>query len=176
MDASDMKIYVACLASYNAGRLYGKWIELEGLSENAIGDAIEDMLTHSPTEGAEEWSIHDYEGFGDIRLGENPGLDMLASLVEMVENHGKVFLGVVAHLGTHYIEEAIETMQERYLGSAKSLEDWGWEQMENSGDLDRIPDYLYRFFNFTAYAQEELDVGETFMVEVDNTMHFFSNR
>jgi antirestriction protein len=55
MDTSKMKIYVACLASYNAGRLYGKWISLESKTESDIWGEIEDMLENSPEPGAEEW-------------------------------------------------------------------------------------------------------------------------
>lgn len=41
------RIYVACLASYNAGRLYGKWIEAS-TDLDAMNAEIQEMLAGSP--------------------------------------------------------------------------------------------------------------------------------
>ena len=40
-----IRIYVACLASYNAGTLYGRWID--ATSEAEIWDAVQAMLKGS---------------------------------------------------------------------------------------------------------------------------------
>jgi len=70
------RIYVACLASYNAGILHGEWID--ATDADTIREAIQEMLKGSPTAGAEEWAIHDYEGFGSIRLSEWEDVDVSA--------------------------------------------------------------------------------------------------
>lgn len=56
------RIYVACLSSYNAGRLYGRWIELAGMDGDDIRAEIDAMLKDSPMPGAEEYAVHDFEG------------------------------------------------------------------------------------------------------------------
>ena len=76
-------IYVADLAAYNGGDLVGKWFDL-----TEYGDA--DELTEAVQEqvllpGNEEWAIHDYEGFGPIRVGE---YDQFATIMQHVENMG----------------------------------------------------------------------------------------
>jgi len=63
----DIQIYVACLASYNNGILHGAWINAEQ-DAYAIYDEVQTMLTASPVKDAEEWAIHDYEGFEGVRL------------------------------------------------------------------------------------------------------------
>jgi antirestriction protein len=63
------KVYVACLAAYNNGILHGSWIDANQEAQ-AIHDAIKDMLASSPIANAEEWAIHDYEGFCGLRLSE----------------------------------------------------------------------------------------------------------
>ena len=60
------RIYVACLSSYNAGRLHGRWIDCDQTAEE-IREEIRLMLEESPEPWAEEWAIHDYEGFGGLR-------------------------------------------------------------------------------------------------------------
>jgi len=62
--SEEIKIYVACLAAYNNGYLHGEWIDAtQELSD--IYDQVNAMLKASPVEEeAEEYAIHDYEGFG----------------------------------------------------------------------------------------------------------------
>ncbi|WP_273241477.1 antirestriction protein ArdA [Hyphomonas atlantica corrig.] len=50
------RIYVACLAAYNNGRLHGAWIDATEPDEMMQG--VRAMLAASPEPGAEEWSIH----------------------------------------------------------------------------------------------------------------------
>lgn len=80
------KIYVACLASYNSGILYGEWIDVDQ-SVDEIYDQIKTMLVGSSIENAEEWAIHDYEGFGAIRLGEYEDLETIVNYTEFIMEH-----------------------------------------------------------------------------------------
>ena len=69
--ADTPRIYVACLAAYNGGRLHGEWIDADQSADD-IGEAIKQMLSRSPEPCAEEWAIHDHENFQGIELGECP--------------------------------------------------------------------------------------------------------
>ena len=52
-----IRIYVACLASYNNGILHGRWIDVT--DEDAIWSEVQAMLKASPLdEICEEWAIH----------------------------------------------------------------------------------------------------------------------
>lgn len=62
LQVSAPRIYVACLAAYNNGILYGKWIDADQ-DADSIRLEIQIMLAGSPVPRAEEWAIHDYEGF-----------------------------------------------------------------------------------------------------------------
>ena len=64
-----LRIYVASLSDYNAGRLHGAWIDAAQEPEQ-IEAEIAWMLKQSPEPIAEEWAIHDHEGFGGVRLSE----------------------------------------------------------------------------------------------------------
>lgn len=65
---TEPQIYVACLAAYNNGHLHGAWIDA-AQEPWAIYDAVRVMLAASPIAGAEEWAIHDYEGFRNPHRG-----------------------------------------------------------------------------------------------------------
>ncbi len=67
------RIYVASLSDYNAGRLVGGWLEADDDLEVLTG-TVEALLADSPNPGAEEWAIHDYDGFAGLRLDEHEPL------------------------------------------------------------------------------------------------------
>ena len=65
------RIYVACLAAYNGGILHGAWLDA-AQEPWALYDDVKAMLDASPVAGAEEFAIHDYEGFGEVRIEYRP--------------------------------------------------------------------------------------------------------
>ena len=85
------RIYVACLASYNNGRLHGKWIAADQPLEDMASE-VRSMLAKSPEPEAEEWAIHDYEGFGSLRLGENERLARISAIATGISEHGPAFI------------------------------------------------------------------------------------
>ena len=85
-DCDPPRIYVACLAAYNNGRLHGRWIDASQ-GEEAISDAVQVMLADSPEPDAEEWAIHDYEGFHGCRISEYAGIERVAALAEFIEEY-----------------------------------------------------------------------------------------
>jgi len=74
-----IRIYVACLAAYNNGQLHGTWIEVT--DEDTIWQAVQAMLAASPIEkDAEEWAIHDYEGFEGAEVGEYYSFEPISTI------------------------------------------------------------------------------------------------
>jgi antirestriction protein len=81
-----MLIYVASLADYNAGRLHGKHIRIHGQDAEEILDEIKrDVLDTSREPVAEEWAIHDYEGFGKYRVSEYESIERIALFGKVAE-------------------------------------------------------------------------------------------
>ena len=72
-----MKIYVACLAAYNNGILHGDWIDCFGKSGDDLKEEARKIINSSPIIGADEWAIHDHEGFGAFGLKNMPVLTSL---------------------------------------------------------------------------------------------------
>src|SRR5713226_1168914 len=74
------RIYVASLSDYNAGRLHGAWIDVDQDDEQ-IWEELNAMLARSPEPMAEEFAIHDYDGFGPLQLGEYERIDEVGCIV-----------------------------------------------------------------------------------------------
>jgi antirestriction protein len=84
------RIYVACLAAYNNGRLHGEWIDADQ-SADELHEDVRRMLAASPEPGAEEWAIHDYEGFGELRLSEWESFERVSAIAAGIAEHGDAF-------------------------------------------------------------------------------------
>ena len=78
----ETKIYVSCLASYNSGVLFGRWIDLQKMENvDALREEIQKLLKASPAAGAEEWRVDDSEGLPRSLRGEWPDLQELMEYV-----------------------------------------------------------------------------------------------
>lgn len=88
--STEPRIYVACLAAYNNGLLHGEWINADQ-STDELHEAVARMLAASPEPGAEEWAIHDCEGFGALRLSEWESFERVSAIAAGIAKHGDAF-------------------------------------------------------------------------------------
>ena len=107
------KIYVACLAAYNSGFLHGEWIDIAKNLEE-IQDGIQKMLALSPIKGAEEWAIHDFEGFGEYRLSEYESINHVVEIAEFIAENGELGASL---LSDYSIDEASKLLEDNYQGA-----------------------------------------------------------
>jgi antirestriction protein len=96
MTSTNPRIYVACLAAYNNGYLHGAWIDA-AQDSSTISAAVQQMLTASPVAGAEEWAIHDFEGFGSIRIEECASFERVSELAAFLAEHGALGSALLDH-------------------------------------------------------------------------------
>lgn len=169
---SDRRIYVASLSDYNAGRLHGVWIDVDGKDANQLYDEVKAMLAESKEEIAEEYAIHDHEGFGSV-LGEFTPLSEVAELAELLEKHGDAYLAYLEYQDVGYASE--EDFRERYAGEWDSKEAWGEDWLENTGTLDSIPEDLRCYFDVEKWVHDcELN-SEIRFVRYGGALYAFRN-
>jgi antirestriction protein len=120
-----LAIYAASLCDYTSGIMHGVWIDADDDHER-MQQEIDSMLAHSPTttawgEPAEEWAIHDYEGFGPLQLSEHVDLGVIARLAGGIHEHGAAFAAWAAWHGSTD-QETLDRFEEAYLGQWHSVE------------------------------------------------------
>jgi len=125
------KIWAACLAAYNDGRLHGSWIHADQEPDYLMAE-IQDMLEASPVRGAEEWAIHDYEGFGAFNLHEYERLDTIARVAGGLALHGPAFAHWIHDVGSD-AEDATETFTDAYRGTFESMASYAEQLVEEMG-------------------------------------------
>ena len=165
--SSDIRIYVACLAAYNNGILHGAWIDADQ-SEHDIWEAIKDVLASSPVPEAEEYAIHDYEGFYRVRIEEYSDIKTVAQLAAFITEHGELGAELVSHYGN--VESAQTAMDDYYAGQYESLEDFAQSITE---ETSKVPENLSFYIDYEKMARD-LEINDVFAVEVAcNTVHVF---
>ncbi|MEQ6334717.1 antirestriction protein ArdA [Sphingobium sp. MK2] len=164
------RIYVACLAAYNKGILHGAWID--GAQEAwALWDEVAAMLAASPIAGAEEWAIHDHEGFGGVRISEHASLDTVAELASFIAEHGALGAALLDHCSGD-LEEAREALEDRHLGTYPSLADYVQELTE---ETTAIPHALRYYIDYQAMARDAEINGDLFTVQTAwDVVHVFA--
>ncbi|MFZ5893405.1 MAG: antirestriction protein ArdA [Myxococcota bacterium] len=171
--AETPRIYVACLAAYNAGKLHGDWIEATQTAAE-IEAEIRSVLSRSPEPGAEEWAIHDYEGFCGARIGEYESIANVAAIGAFIKEHGELGGALLGHLGD--LDDAKRALEEQHAGSGSSLADWAEEFLADTGALQGMPEHLRPYFDFDRYSHDLELGGDVFSIDVDGTVHVFWSR
>ena len=170
------RIYVACLASYNSGRLYGRWIDATQ-SAFEIHEAMHEMLQSSPEAGAEEWAVHDYEGFGEISLGEWPEIERVAKLAELIHEHGDAFSVWYASQDGHAfdVSELADKFSEQWQGAFDSEIAFADHLLDSTGALDELPEWARNYFDYQGYARDLRLGGDYSFVRHAHETFVFSN-
>lgn len=158
-------IYVASLSDYNAGVMFGDWFDLtQYVDAQELTDAVEDMLLLSPTaikEGnpAEEWAIHDYEGFGGVRISEWEAFDLCYALSEALVEHGD---GLAAYLESESsdllgspedLDDLISRFEEAFVGET-TLEDYAYEYVNDCVFDPSTPETIRSYFDYQSFARD----------------------
>lgn len=167
------QIYVACLAAYNNGKLHGDWIDCDQKDSDAIYEEIQKILKSSPEKNAEEYAIHDYEL--PFEIGEYTPIKKIVDLLEATEKN-EVIPSLMSHLGIEKVCDAIDYHEENFSGEYDSLEDWAYQILNDSGELDSLSDLMKNYFDFEKYAKDAEYGGDIFSIEKDGKYFVYWSR
>lgn len=197
------RIYVASLADYNAGILHGRWIDAT-LGVEHIHAEVAAMLRESrypsvtmpcpdcaaddnanecntchgarTVPSAEEWAIHDTDGFCGVKLSEWEDLANVADLADAIEEYGEAFATWFANESGDM--DSIDTSRFRgaYLGHFDSLEDYAREYLADTGMFDNVNDVIQQYFDFEAFARDMRLDGSVWTADAsEGGVHVFDN-
>ena len=177
------RVYVASLSDYNAGILHGSWLNA-AVEPEQLHDGIQQMLASSPTtkrygEVAEEWAIHDYEGFGRLRLDEYTPMDTVSRIARGIVDHGEAFsawLNITGATG----DDIESRFEDAYLGEWSNVEEYAdhlLSDFELDELLDRtIPESLrpYVIVDVEGFARDMQLGGDITTDDSPNGVYIFS--
>ena len=166
----EIRIYVACLAAYNNGKLHGVWIDATQDLDD-IQEQVSAMLADSPEPDAEEWAIHDYEGFGSYSVSEYSGFEELHNVALFIEEYPEIGGELLGHFSD--IDEARTAAEENYCGCYTSLADYAQELTE---DTSQIPENLAFYIDYERMGRDMEMSGDIYTIETaHDEVHIFWN-
>ena len=165
MSDTTPRIYVACLTSYNAGRLVGEWIDAT-LPEDELITAVQQMLAGR----GEEWAIHDHEGFCGAKVGEYMSLSEVSELAAFIVKHGSAGAAWLNYFGE---EPDDDKFADSYRGTYRDAETWAEEYLEETGMLSSVPENLRCYFDMEKFARDCNYSGDVTFVDCDEGVHVF---
>ncbi|SEP93211.1 antirestriction protein ArdA [Nitrosomonas ureae] len=169
--SEEIRIYVADLAAYNNGKLHGVWINAcDDL--DAIKAKINEMLSASHEGFAEEYAIHDYEGFGGYALNEYEGIETAHDIACFIAEYPGFGGELLNNFGGN-LEDARIAAEENYCGCYKSLADYAQELTE---ETTQIPENLSYYIDYERMGRDIEMSGDIFTIKAGyETVHIFWN-
>ena len=196
--STPCRIYVACLASYSSGILHGTWCDF---TTDDIHEQVQAMLRDSKypnvmvecpacsgtgctscadkgeVPSAEEWAIHDSEGFPRGYVQEHSDFDELADMAELIEEQGLELVTAAMDCTSADDAASIRSMiEDNYCGVHDSLADWAEEMCADIyyAEIKGLPGFIKYHIDWAAVAQELLG-GDYQEVRINGTHHIFHN-
>ncbi len=123
-----------------------------------------------PYRSAEEYAIHDNDGFDGVPIGEYESLERVSKLASMIDEHGKPFV-VYAQYHSGDVQFAIDNFEEAYRGTYKSAGDYAEEFSADTGV--EIPAHLATYIDWEAMERDWDMSGDINRIEDDGEFYIF---
>lgn len=172
--SAEFRCYVADLAAYNAGRLLGEWIDLDGLSAEEMREAVAAVIARSPFPDAEEYAIHDWDGLPST-FGEWPDWDAVAQYVatmeELSEDEREAYALWCDNIGSDSV--SAEEFREAYNGCYRSAEEFAERLADDIGAIDRNASWPLCHINWEAAWRDLRTGGDYTDIDGPSGVHIF---
>lgn len=159
---SGPRVWVGCLACYNAGRLRGKWITAERMAEEIDAERVTFLGLGEPSDrgtlcvvcGGDEWDVMDSEDVPRVCDGLRGFMDHASDLVQMDDGTlERVHVLAVALGGDMSLDDLLAYDQDNYQGQWDRFRDFAEHYAEEVGDVDAMPEHLRDYLDYDAYAR-----------------------
>lgn len=165
------RVYVGTYAKYNAGRLAGKWIDLDDYTD--ADDLLTDLAELHADESDPEFMCQDWEGVPSGLAAECPDWDQVLAWVNLDEDDREVL-----DAWTSYGREFdIDAAREAYQGTQESLAEYVEEFWRDCGGFEEAGGNQWwhptRYIDWERMAKDLEMSGDVFTVETDEGVMVF---
>lgn len=155
----NARVYVGTYAKYNQGSLKGAWLNLNDYSDkNTFLEACREL---HKDEDDPELMFQDHEGIPQGMVGESWISDEVWEWLGMDDDDREL---LALYRENIYDKADLDTAKEAFRGTAESAAAWAEEFLEETGDLDKVPENLRNHIDFQSYA-DELDTEGWYFIQ-----------
>ena len=165
---TNAQIYVSDYATYNEGRLTGRWMSLDGKSVEEIREEVSQILKENEKANKGQWiceehMIQDYEGFPREFYSEcmifDEQLEILIQYLELEDYERERFDACLEN--GYDLEEALKSYED------VAIYEDADEYLEAIGFWHEIPDHLIFYIDEKAVKRDYIDHDGN-MLELDH--------
>lgn len=149
-----MKVHYWELSNYTAGKIIGRWFELDGLTYDEHMEEVKEWLadlTETTGELCEEWIVGDSEGIPTEYVDIYSINSELFDYMHAIEEGG---LSAEIFDAGIYLGIDADKVAEAYLGTFDSDADYAYDLVESLGILEGVDSILSRYFDYEAFARD----------------------
>ena len=148
IDRHAPSVYVGTYAKYNSGSIQGAWVRLDQFASE--DEFLAYCAELHKDENDPEFMYQDFENFPEEYYSEsgiNPDLwDYLA-----LDDDDRAMFEAYQKAG---FDGGIDDARDRYYGYHESDYDFACDMLENTGDINSIPEHLQFYFDYDKYARD----------------------
>ena len=147
-------VYVGTYAKYNNGSIAGEWINL--LDDVTDRDDFYEKIAELHSDEADpEFMFQDWENVPHDVISETSiNWDYIDGLRRVLEENNEEWAEAYALFYGNFYETDPEVFYESYSGTADSEEDYAVQLLEETGELNAIPQNLRHYFDYEKFARD----------------------
>jgi antirestriction protein len=143
-----MRVYVGTYTKYNNSSIAGAWLDLSDYADK--DDFISACIALHKDEVDPELMFQDWEDIPEKLIGESWISEEVWELAALTDDEKEIVVAYLDNIG----EADIKTILERFLGRYDKPSDYAYDYLEESGELNSIPEHLRGYFDYEAYARD----------------------
>jgi antirestriction protein len=151
----------------------GKFAEANYDGEGAPEEPCDDCNGTGTVPSGEEYAIHDYEGFGTIKLGEHPDIDTVAEMAAALDEHGEAFEFWYANDSRNSVD--VDSFRDDYQGCYDSLADYAEQFVTDCYSLRDVPDFIKTHIDYEGIGRDFELGGDIWTERGSEGVHVFRN-
>ena len=138
-----------------------------------VWEAVRAMLAASPEPDAEEWAIHDYEGFEGCNVSEYASFDTVCELAAFIPESGVLGAKLYTHFGDDL--DAARAAFDDHAGEHKNLAEFAEDLIRETGP--EIPPAFQYYIDWQAMGRDMELNGDVFTCSTGfEQLHVFWQR
>lgn len=155
----NVRVWVGCLAHYNAGRLIGDWVD--------AGDAGDWQCPQRTVDCEETWCLdHEIPGVDD-ELSPMTAVAWSQALADVQEWEVEPFTVWLRVMGANDPAGIVERFRESCCGQWDSLESYAWEQLEEHKPDFEVPSGYRLEVDTVAWEQDHYYCADGYVFRTD---------
>lgn len=151
-----LSVWIGNLGAYNAGILRGDWYDLDNYDLEELETAVNELTNN----GRNDYFIADSMSDYGVEVGEYESLESLYEKYEIIKDIIDEYDSSAADVIEAYTNTIsddlsnISSYEFYFYSNCYTMADVAFEALDQTGELDEMPEHLRNYFDYDAYGRD----------------------